>query len=216
MICEYIGILYLLPIIMQPRGKKNKSAQEGIKNSRLKLEDSVRFLIESITEDPLREGLLDTPRRVVDAFTRMFAGYGQDPKKIATTFNAENYDEMIVVRDIEFYSMCEHHLLSFFGKAHIGYIPDKKIIGLSKIPRVVDIFARRLQNQERLTMNIAETLKELITPRGVGVVIEAEHLCVKSRGIEKQHAKVVTSAMLGLFKKDLNTRSEFLKLINHV
>ncbi len=200
--------------------QKNKksvsiSTEERVKKLRPKLEDNVRFLINAIGEDNSREGLQDTPRRVVDAFTKIFSGYGQDPKKIATTFNAENYDEMIVVRDIEFYSNCEHHMLPFFGKAHIGYIPNKKIIGLSKIPRVVDIFARRLQNQERLTMQIAETLKELIDPRGVGVVIEAEHLCVKSRGVEKQNAKVVTSAMLGLFKKKLNTRNEFLRLINH-
>ncbi len=200
--------------------QKNKKTQttssaESIEKSRPQLEKNVRSLIEAIGENNSREGLQDTPRRVVDALSKIFSGYGQDPKKIATTFNAENYDEMIVMKDIEFYSSCEHHMLPFFGKAYIGYIPNKKIIGLSKIPRVVDIFARRLQNQERLTMEIAETLRELIDPRGVGVVIEAEHLCVKSRGVEKQNAKVVTSAMLGLFKKKLNTRNEFLRLINH-
>ncbi len=195
--------------------KNKKPLTDNLKTLRPKLEANVRFLIESLGEDPHREGLRATPRRVVDAFARLFSGYGQDPKKIATTFNAENYDEMIVMKDIEFYSNCEHHMVPFFGKVHIGYIPNKKIIGLSKIPRVVDIFARRLQNQERLTMNIAETLRDLIDPRGVGVVIEAEHLCVKSRGVEKQNAKVVTSAMLGLFKKTLNTRNEFLRLINH-
>ncbi len=195
--------------------KNKKPLADNLKTLRPKLEENVRFLIESLGEDSTREGLKATPRRVVDAFARIFSGYGQDPQKIATTFNAENYDEMIVMKDIEFYSSCEHHMVPFFGKVHIGYIPNKKIIGLSKIPRVVDIFARRLQNQERLTMNIAETLRDLIDPRGVGVVIEAEHLCVKSRGVEKQNAKVVTSAMLGLFKKTLNTRNEFLRLINH-
>lgn len=195
--------------------KNKKPLTDNLKTLRPKLEENVRFLIESLGEDSNREGLKATPRRVVDAFARIFSGYGQDPKKIATTFNAENYDEMIVMKDIEFYSSCEHHMVPFFGKVHIGYIPNNKIIGLSKIPRVVDIFARRLQNQERLTMNIAETLRDLIDPRGVGVVIEAEHLCVKSRGVEKQNAKVVTSAMLGLFKKTLNTRNEFLRLINH-
>lgn len=130
-----------------------------------------------------------------------------------TVFEDENYDEMIVVKDIEFYSVCEHHMIPFFGKAHIGYIPNGKIIGLSKIPRLVDMYARRLQNQERLTSQVAKALSELIKPRGVGVILEAQHLCMMARGVEKQGSKVITSAMHGLFKKELNTRNEFLRLI---
>ncbi|PJC37306.1 GTP cyclohydrolase I FolE [Candidatus Peregrinibacteria bacterium CG_4_9_14_0_2_um_filter_53_11] len=174
---------------------------------------AIKKMLTSFGEDPEREGLKKTPERARRAFDKIFAGYGKDPKEVVTTFEAENYDEMIVMKDIEFYSTCEHHMLPFFGKAHIGYIPDGHIIGLSKIPRLVDIFARRLQNQERLTKQIADTLKELLNPRGVGVVLEAQHLCVMARGVEKQGANVVTSAMVGLFKKNLNTRSEFLHLV---
>jgi GTP cyclohydrolase I len=159
------------------------------------------------------KGLSETPRRVAKAFEKVFSGYRQDPKEILTTFTEKRYDEMIVVRDIEFYSTCQHHLLPFFGKAHIGYIPNGKIIGLSKMPRLVEIYSRRLQVQEQLTVEIAQALKKLIDPRGVGVVLEAKHLCMMARGVEKQGSTVVTSAMLGLFKKELNTRSEFLKLI---
>ena len=177
------------------------------------LEEAVKKLIESLGENVVREGLSATPRRVAKAFEKMFSGYQQKPEEILTTFDGEGYDEMIVVKDIDLYSMCEHHFLPFFGKAHIGYIPDGKIIGLSKIPRLVEIFSRRLQNQERLTMEIAQSLKKLINPRGVGVVLEAKHLCMMARGVEKQGSQVTTSAMLGLFKKEINTRSEFLKLI---
>lgn len=179
----------------------------------LKLEEAVKKLIASLGEHVGREGLSKTPRRVARAFEKMFSGYKQKPEEILTTFDGEGYDEMIVVRDIDLYSCCEHHFLPFFGKAHIGYIPNGKIIGLSKIPRLVEIFSRRLQNQERLTMEIAQALKKLINPRGVGVVLEAKHLCMMARGVEKQGSQVTTSAMLGLFKKEINTRSEFLKLI---
>jgi GTP cyclohydrolase I len=178
-----------------------------------KLEKAVEGLIAALGENVKRDGLLKTPQRVAKAYEKMFSGYGKNPKHLLTTFADENYDEMIVVKDIEFYSSCEHHLLPFFGTAHIGYIPNGKIIGLSKIPRLVEIFSRRLQNQERLTMQIAEALKELINPRGVGVVLEAKHMCMMARGVEKQGSKVMTSSMMGLFKKNLNTRSEFLKLI---
>lgn len=170
-------------------------------------------LIKSIGENPNREGLIDTPARVDKTFDKLFEGYNQDPKSLMTVFDDENYDEMIVVKNIEFYSFCEHHMLPFFGRAYIGYIPNGKIIGLSKIPRLVEIFARRLQNQERLTTQIATTLMEMLQPKGVAVVIEAKHFCMMARGVEKQMSEVSTSALKGLFKKDQSTRSEFLKLI---
>lgn len=178
-----------------------------------KIEQAVSSLITALGEKFTREGLSQTPRRVARAFEKVFSGYAQNPKEILTVFEDRHYDEMIVVKDIEFYSTCEHHMLAFFGVAHIGYIPNGKIIGLSKIPRLVEIYSRRLQNQERLTVEIAEALKDLIKPKGVGVVLEAKHLCMMARGVEKQGSTVVTSAMLGLFKKEMNTRSEFLKLI---
>jgi len=171
----------------------------------------IRKILEYIGEDPEREGLVDTPKRVVAAYERMFAGYKQKPEDVLTVFGDESYDEMIVVKDIEFYSMCEHHMLPFFGKAHVGYIPDGKIIGLSKIPRLVEMFARRLQNQERLTNQIAKALYGILKPKGVGVIIEAKHFCMMARGVEKQNSLVTTSALQGLFKRELNTRSEFLK-----
>lgn len=180
---------------------------------KLKIEEAISEFIASLGEDVKRDGLSQTPRRVARAYEKAFSGYAQDPREILTTFQNEGYDEMIVVKDIELYSTCEHHVLPFFGKAHIGYIPNGKIIGLSKIPRLVDIFSRRLQNQERLTVQIARALRDLIKPRGVGVVLEARHLCMMARGVEKQGTTVVTSAMLGLFKKEMNTRSEFLRLI---
>lgn len=180
-----------------------------------KIEQAVEKLVAALGEQVSREGLSKTPRRAAQAFEKMFCGYNQDPKEILTTFDGEGYDEMIVVKDIDLFSVCEHHILPFFGKAHIGYIPNGKIIGLSKIPRLVEIFSRRLQNQERLTMEIARSLSELIKPKGVGVVLEAKHLCMMARGVEKQGSKVVTSAMLGLFKKELNTRNEFLRLIGN-
>ncbi|MEK7528624.1 MAG: GTP cyclohydrolase I FolE [Patescibacteria group bacterium] len=173
----------------------------------------IKKLLQVYGEDIKREGLSDTPRRAAAAWNKALSGYGMDPKNVVTTFDGEAYDEMIVVRDIEFYSTCEHHLLPFFGKAHIGYLPDGKILGLSKIPRIVEIFSRRLQNQERLTSQIADALTELINPKGVGVVLEARHLCMMARGVEKQGSQVLTSAMRGPFKKNDNTRAEFLRLI---
>ncbi|MBI5754950.1 GTP cyclohydrolase I FolE [Candidatus Peregrinibacteria bacterium] len=176
-------------------------------------ENLIRSILSHIGEDPDREGLKGTPERVIKAYEKLFSGYRKRPKDILTVFDGEHYDEMIVARDIEFYSMCEHHILPFFGKAHIGYIPNGKIIGLSKIPRLVEIFARRLQNQERLTSQIAESLHELLNPKGVGVVLEAKHFCMMCRGVEKQNSTILTSSLLGLFKNTMNTRSEFLKLI---
>lgn len=170
-------------------------------------------LIKEIGEDPNREGLIDTPDRVARSYKKLFGGYSQNPADIMTSFDGEDYDEMIICKDIDFYSTCEHHMQPFFGKVHIGYIPNKKIVGLSKLPRLVEVFARRLQNQERLTMQIAQALTELISPEGVGVVIEGQHLCMMSRGVEKQNATMTTSYNTGSFRKELNTRSEFLRLI---
>lgn len=177
------------------------------------IEQLVRQLIEALGEDHEREGLRETPRRVAESYEKLFSGYTMKPEDILTVFDGEAYDEMIVAKNVEFYSHCEHHMLPFFGKAHIGYIPDGKIIGLSKLPRLVEIFSRRLQNQERLTSQVAQALMDLLKPKGVGVVIEAQHLCMMSRGVEKQNSIVTTSAQLGLFKKNDNTRSEFLRLI---
>jgi GTP cyclohydrolase I len=170
-------------------------------------------LLKSIDPLPEREGLLETPRRVDEAYSRLFDGYEQKPEDLLTVFDDEHYDEMILVKDIEFYSMCEHHMMPFFGKAHVAYIPNGKIIGLSKLPRLIEIFARRLQNQERLTTQVAEALQNLIAPKGVAVVLEAKHFCMMARGVEKQSSEVTTSALKGLFKKDASTRAEFLRLI---
>lgn len=173
----------------------------------------IQAILKELGEDPAREGLLETPERVAKSFEKLYGGYHQDPQKIITVFENEGYDEMVIAKDIEFYSMCEHHMLPFFGKAHIGYIPEDKIIGLSKMPRLVEVFARRLQNQERLTKQIADTLSEILKPKGVGVVLEASHFCMMARGVEKQGSKMVTSSFTGHFKKDEKTRNEFLNLI---
>jgi GTP cyclohydrolase IA len=170
-------------------------------------------VIVEIGEDINREGLIDTPKRVAKSYEKIFGGYNQKPEDVITTFDGEDYDEMIICKDIDFYSTCEHHMQPFFGKIHIGYIPNSKILGLSKLPRLVEIFARRLQNQERMTMQIAKAITELIDPEGVGVVVEGKHLCMMSRGVEKQNATMTTSYNTGSFRKELNTRSEFLRLI---
>jgi len=177
------------------------------------MEDLVKKILQKIGEDPSREGLKDTPKRVVKAWEKIFSGYNKKPEDVLTVFDGENYDQMVVVKDIEFYSTCEHHMLPFFGKVHIGYIPNGRIIGLSKIPRIVEIFARRMQNQERMTSQIAESLDKLLKPKGVGVIVEAKHFCMMARGVEKQSSKATTSSLYGLFKTNQNTRSEFLKLI---
>ena len=176
--------------------------------------DAIRQILVDIGEDPSRDGLRKTPERVSKSFEYLTAGYKQNADDVlnGALFDVP-YDEMVIVKDIELFSLCEHHLLPFFGKCHVAYLPDKKIVGLSKLPRLVDMYARRLQVQERLTLEIAETINEKIHPRGVAVVIEAQHLCMIMRGIEKQHSVAVTSSMLGAFKEDQNTRSEFLSLI---
>jgi GTP cyclohydrolase IA len=178
--------------------------------------DEIRSILTQIGEDPSRDGLIHTPRRVDRAFRFLTSGYGMSADKLlnGALFDVA-YDEMVIVRDIETFSLCEHHLLPFFGKCHVGYIPNGRVIGLSKIPRLVDMYARRLQVQERLTMQIAETINEKISPKGVAVVIEAQHLCMIMRGVEKQHSVAVTSSMLGAFKDNQNTRNEFLNLVRN-
>jgi GTP cyclohydrolase I len=180
------------------------------------LEELIRKQLELLGEDPKREGLERTPTRVAEALRFFSQGYRLDPKAVLNDalFRAES-DEMVIVRDIDFYSLCEHHMLPFFGKCHIAYIPGEQIIGLSKLPRLVDVYARRLQVQERMTHEIATTIHELIRAQGVGVVIQAQHLCMMMRGVEKQNSYAITSAMLGSFREDARTRVEFLDLIRH-
>jgi len=179
------------------------------------IEEAVRTILENIGEDPEREGLLKTPYRVAKAFEFLTEGYHKDPKEILqkALFTSSN-DEMVLVRDIEFYSLCEHHMLPIIGRAHVAYIPDGKVVGLSKIPRVVNLFARRLQIQEQLTEQIADAISDTIQPKGVAVVIHARHMCMEMRGVEKINSTTVTSALRGLFKKDIRTRNEFYDLIN--
>ena len=180
------------------------------------MRETIRRLLAELGEDPDRNGLRETPRRVEQSLQYLTGGYSADIDGVinGALFPVE-YNEMVLVRDIDFYSLCEHHLLPFFGKCHIAYIPDGKVIGLSKIPRLVDVFARRLQVQERLTSQIAETFLERIHPLGVAVVMEATHLCMAMRGVQKQNAVTTTSAMLGVFHSDARTRHEFLELIRH-
>ncbi len=178
------------------------------------IEGLMTQLLVELEEDPDRNGLLNTPKRVAKAMRFMTQGYRQDIDHLlnGALFPIE-YDEMVIVKDIDFFSMCEHHLLPFFGKCHVGYLPNKKVVGLSKIPRVVDAFSRRLQVQERLTLQIAETLKKKLNAHGVAVVMEARHLCMMMRGVEKQNTVAVSSSMLGVFRTQQQTREEFLKLI---
>ena len=179
------------------------------------IEAQVKLLLEEIGEDPNREGLLKTPHRVAKTYDFLTSGYREDIKKVINgAVFEEKYDEMVIVKDVDFFSLCEHHLLPFFGKIHIAYIPNGKIVGLSKIPRIVEVFARRLQVQERMTQEIADTLDKYLQPKGVGVVSEARHMCMMMRGVEKQNSVATASAMHGLFKEDARTRSEFLNLIS--
>ena len=173
-------------------------------------------VLRRLGEDPEREGLLKTPERVAKAFEFLTEGYRKDIGQVINdALFTVKYDEMVMVRDIEFFSLCEHHMLPFFGKMHVAYIPRDKVIGLSKIPRIVDVFARRLQVQERLTQQVAETLQETLNPLGVGVVCEARHFCMMMRGVEKQHSGAITSSMLGAFRERQSTREEFLSLVGH-
>jgi GTP cyclohydrolase I len=182
----------------------------------LSIVPQVREILEKLGEDPGRQGLRRTPERVDQALKFLTSGYRTDVEKVLNGALYEvKYDEMVVVRDIEFFSMCEHHLLPFFGKIHVAYIPRNRVIGLSKIPRIVDVFARRLQIQERLTQEVAQTINAVIDPVGVGVICEARHFCMMMRGVEKQHSGAMTSAMLGAFRTRKKTRDEFLALVNH-
>ena len=179
------------------------------------LEDAVREILTLVGEDAGREGLRRTPHRVAKAWEFLTSGYRMDIRRVlnGAVFH-EKYDEMVIVKDIDFFSLCEHHMLPFYGKAHIAYIPHGKIVGLSKVPRIVEVFSRRLQVQERLTQQIADTLYEVLEPDGVAVVMEARHMCMMMRGVEKQNSLATTSAMLGSFREDDRTRNEFLKLIS--
>lgn len=179
-------------------------------------QELLRELLVRLGEDPDRDGLLKTPERMYKALEYLTKGEKDDPNSVLTDALFDvSYDEMVIVKDIEMFSLCEHHVLPFFGKVHVAYIPNGKVVGLSKIPRLVDIFARRLQIQERLTVQIAETIQNAIQPLGVGVVVEARHLCVMMRGVEKQHSSAVTSHMLGSFRSSEKTREEFLQLIRN-
>ncbi len=174
----------------------------------------VRGLLSAIGDDPLREGLIDTPKRVVKSWAELYSGYSKDPEAIlGTTFEAGKYDEMVILKDIELYSTCEHHMIPFFGKAHIAYIPTERVVGLSKLARLVEVFSRRLQIQEKLTDQIAETLDKVLKPRGVAVVIEAKHMCMCARGVSKQNSSMITSSLRGLLKEDPKARGEFMSMI---
>lgn len=194
----------LRPMELENEGEENQR--------RMALQDAVRQILTNVGEDPEREGLQRTPERISRMFDEILAGYKVDPVVLVNEalFDVK-YDEMIVVKDIEFYSMCEHHMLPFFGKAHVAYVPRDKVIGLSKIPRIVEMFARRLQVQERMTQEIAELLNEVLDPQGVGVVVEGAHMCSMMRGVRKENARMVTSAMLGNFKDNPKTRNEFME-----
>ena len=176
----------------------------------------ITSLLKELGEDPGRDGLAKTPDRVARAMRFFTSGYAQDPRETleGALFDVE-YDEMVLVREIDFYSLCEHHLVPFFGRVHVAYIPDRKVLGLSKIPRLVEIFSRRLQVQERMTMQIAQTLQAILHPKGVGVVVEAKHLCMMMRGVQKQNSSAITSSLLGEFETDPKTRSEFMGLLRH-
>ncbi len=195
---------------MMKRGERLTDSQKE------ELQKSVHRLIEVIGDDPKRDGLKKTPKRVSESWEFLTKGYAQDPKQVLNSalFDSDS-DDMVIVKDIDFYSMCEHHMLPFFGRVHIAYLPAGKIIGLSKLPRLVDVFARRLQVQEKMTTEIAQSVQSLLGARGVGVVVEAQHLCMMMRGVEKQNSYALTSAMMGRFRRDGRTRGEFLDLIRH-
>jgi GTP cyclohydrolase IA len=186
----------------------------GSKVDSIEIQKAVSNILQAVGENPDREGLKRTPERVARMYTELLSGYSSDPNKVVNDAIFEvKYDEMVIVRDVEFYSLCEHHMLPFMGRVHVAYIPDGKVLGLSKIPRLVDIFARRLQVQERMTREIADVIRDLLHPQGVGVVVEALHLCMMMRGVQKHNARMTTSAMHGAFRANLATRQEFLENI---
>ncbi len=200
--------------VAKPPSKYQAKQADSKKDERGLIGDLYEKILKDLGEDPSREGLLRTPYRAEKALRFLTSGYTQDLEELVNDalFTAEN-DDMVVVKDIEYYSLCEHHMLPFFGRVHVAYLPDKKIIGLSKIPRIVDVFARRLQVQERITQQIADTLMEVLEPRGVAVVSEAQHFCMMMRGVEKQCSTTITSAMLGEFRRNKASKDEFLALI---
>ena len=195
---------------------KNFPSKETARPTQQEAEDAVRVLLRWAGDDPTREGLLDTPKRVVEAYGDWFAGYSSDPREyLKRTFEeVAGYDEMIVLRDIEFESFCEHHMAPIIGRAHIGYLPTNKVVGISKLARVVDGYARRFQVQEKLTAQIAHCIEDVLKPRGVGVVINAVHQCMTTRGVHKRGVSMITSQMLGTFREDARTRSEFLRFVD--
>lgn len=194
--------------------KHRHIGKKAVTITELEAQDAVRDLLAYIGEDPQREGLLETPKRVVKAWDEMTVGYGQDPALIlAKDFDGNGYDEMVLVPNVEFFSTCEHHMLPFFGVAHVGYVPRKRVVGLSKLARLVDCFARRLQIQEQLTSQIADAIQEHLDPLGVGVVIQAKHLCMCARGVGKQQSSMVTSQMRGVLMKKPAARAEFMSLV---
>lgn len=201
-----------------PREHAPRKRSRVIEFQRRGVEESVaphvKAILEALGEDPGRDGLLRTPERSAQALRYLTSGYSADLRQIVNgaLFDVK-YDEVVIVRDIEFFSLCEHHMLPFFGKMHVAYLPEEKVIGLSKIPRIVDVFARRLQIQERLTQQVAETLQDLLHPKGVAVICEARHFCMMMRGVEKQHSGAITSAMLGAFRENKETRNELLSLV---
>ena len=201
------------PVAMNKPVRGVLESEEGL--NKFTTEEMYREILTRLGEDPKRDGLLRTPERVEKSMAFLTKGYQEDPGKIlrGALFDVD-YDEMVIVKDVEMFSLCEHHMLPFFGRVHVAYIPNGKVIGLSKIPRLVDVFARRLQVQERLTREIADAIEDAIQPQGVGVVIEARHLCMMMRGVEKQHSSTVTSAMLGAFRSNQQTRHEFLSLVH--
>jgi GTP cyclohydrolase IA len=198
----------------KPTNKNSPVIDIKSKASSLSIASHMKEILSTLGEDPEREGLLNTPERTEKALRYLTSGYSADVRQIVNgaLFDVK-YDEVVIVRDIEFFSLCEHHLLPFFGKMHVAYLPDRKVIGLSKIPRLVDVFARRLQIQERLTQQVAETIQELVNPVGVGVICDARHFCMMMRGVEKQHSGAITSAMLGAFRDNKETRDELLSLV---
>lgn len=205
---------YTPETITEETGAELKSP--AIKVNQASIEESMREILTNIGEDPNREGLLNTPNRVARMYDELTAGYHVDPVKLVNgaVFNVD-YDEMVIVKDIDYYSMCEHHMLPFYGKAHVAYIPDGKVIGLSKIPRIVEMYARRLQIQEQMTSQIAEFLQETLSPKGVAVVLEGAHMCAMMRGVKKENTKMTTSKMTGVFKDNSKTRAEFMQLMSN-
>ena len=179
----------------------------------MSMQNMIREMIRQIGDNPMREGLLDTPHRIIKSWNELYSGYKQNPAEVFTVFDADGYDQMVLLKDVEFYSMCERHMLPFFGKAHIAYIPEEKVIGISKLARLLEIYARRLQIQERLGQQVVNALEKYLTPKGAACILEAQHLCMVSRGVNKQNSIMTTSALTGVFQNEIDARNDLLKLI---